>query len=97
MSTGKVILGALAGLAVGAIAGILLAPDKGSVTRKKIVDKGDDYLDELKSKWNEFLESLADKKDEAHKNAAEMADRGKSKYEHVENGVKEKASDYKPA
>ena len=49
MSTGKVILGSLAGLAIGAIAGILLAPEKGSITRKKIMDKGDDYADELKS------------------------------------------------
>ncbi|MFN6378400.1 MAG: YtxH domain-containing protein [Flavobacteriales bacterium] len=97
MSTGKVILGALAGLAVGAIAGILLAPEKGSVTRKQIVDKGDDYLDEIKSKWNDFLESLSDKKEGVHKAAEDMADRGKLKYERVENGVKEKASDYKPA
>ncbi|MFO0358939.1 MAG: YtxH domain-containing protein [Flavobacteriales bacterium] len=97
MSTGKVILGALAGLAVGAIAGILLAPEKGSVTRKQIVDKGDDYLDEIKSKWNDFLESLSDKKEGVRKSAEDMADRGKLKYEHVENGVKEKASDYKPA
>jgi len=54
-------------------------------------------LDEIKSKWNDFLESLSDKKEGVRKSAEDMADRGKLKYEHVENGVKEKASDYKPA
>ena len=39
MSTGKVVLGTLAGLAIGAIAGILLAPEKGSKTRRQIMDK----------------------------------------------------------
>ena len=36
MSTGKVITGIVAGMAAGAVLGILLAPDKGSETRKKI-------------------------------------------------------------
>lgn len=35
MNSGKVVLGALAGLAAGALLGILFAPDKGSETRKK--------------------------------------------------------------
>ncbi len=37
MSTGKVVLGTLAGIAIGAIAGILLAPEKGSTTRRQIL------------------------------------------------------------
>jgi gas vesicle protein len=32
MSSGKMVLGILAGLAAGALAGILFAPEKGSVT-----------------------------------------------------------------
>ena len=61
MSKGKVVLGALAGLAIGAIAGILFAPQKGSKTRKKIMDTGDDYVDKLKSKLDEFSNSLIEK------------------------------------
>jgi gas vesicle protein len=45
MKTGKVVLGLLAGVAAGAILGILFAPDKGSNTRKKIVDKGEGYAE----------------------------------------------------
>ena len=52
MNTGKIVLGALAGLAVGAALGILFAPEKGSTTRKRITDRGDDYLDELTTKIN---------------------------------------------
>lgn len=52
MSKGKIVLGTLAGLAVGAIAGILFAPGKGSKTRRRIMEKGNDYIDELKSKFD---------------------------------------------
>jgi len=49
MSTGKVVLGLLAGMAAGAVLGILLAPEKGSDTRGKISKKGKDYTDSLKA------------------------------------------------
>jgi len=58
MSSGKVLLGVLAGLAAGALIGILFAPDKGSETRKKIVKKGEEYADEIKEKINSLLDDL---------------------------------------
>ena len=80
MSTGKVVLGTLAGLAIGAIAGILFAPDKGSKTRKQIMDKGDDYLDELKSKVDQISDFLAEKFESTKKDAEEMVEKRKAKY-----------------
>jgi len=70
MSTGKVLLGVLAGVAAGALLGILFAPEKGTVTRGKILKKGEDYVDELKDKFSEFIDTVtekfeAGKKDEA--------------------------------
>ena len=70
MSTGKVVLGTLAGLAIGAIAGILLAPEKGSTTRRQIMDKGDDYADELKAKYEEFRDTLTEKFESTKKQRA---------------------------
>jgi gas vesicle protein len=55
MSRGRIILGALAGVAAGALIGILFAPDKGSSTRKKIVNKGEEYVENLKEKINGLL------------------------------------------
>ena len=52
MRSGKIILGALGGLAAGALIGVFFAPDKGSESRNKIVNKGEDYLDSVKSKFN---------------------------------------------
>ncbi len=61
MSSGKVLLGILAGAAAGALLGILFAPDKGSTTRKKILDKGEEYAEDLKEKFGEFVDNVADK------------------------------------
>ncbi len=61
MNSGKVILGALAGLTAGALIGILFAPDKGSESRNKIVKKGEDYLDSVKHKFNSLLDSISGK------------------------------------
>ena len=71
MSNGKVILGVLAGVAVGAILGILFAPDKGCETRKKIAKKGADVADDLKNKMNDFVTELTDKFESALKEVKE--------------------------
>jgi gas vesicle protein len=55
MLRGKIILGILAGATAGALIGILFAPDKGMDTRKKIVHKGEEYVDNLKEKVNGLL------------------------------------------
>ena len=47
----------LTAFALGVAAGILLAPDKGNETRKKIAQKGKD----LKNKFNDFVDTLHDK------------------------------------
>lgn len=61
MDSGKVVLGALAGLATGAILGILFAPDKGTNTRKKIINKGKDASDNLVNKYNDVISTLSSK------------------------------------
>ena len=55
MSRGSIFLGILAGLASGAILGILFAPDRGSETRRKIVSKGEGYVDSMKEKFTTII------------------------------------------
>jgi gas vesicle protein len=71
MSSGKVIMGVLTGLAVGALLGVLFAPDKGSVTRGKIKTKGKDYANDLQDKLDDFLTGLNDKFDRMNKGFAD--------------------------
>jgi gas vesicle protein len=61
MEKGKIVLGVLGGIAVGALIGVLFAPDKGSITRRKISKKGEEYLDDIKDKFDEFLDSVSEK------------------------------------
>jgi len=64
MSTGKVILGALAGAAIGATLGILLAPEKGKTTRRKISNKKDDYLEDIETKFNRLIRVMSNRYDD---------------------------------
>lgn len=84
MTTGKVLLGVLAGIAAGATLGILFAPDKGTATRKKITQKGDDYVEDMEAKFNEFVDTITHKFNAVRDEAMKMADKGKSKLEEVE-------------
>jgi gas vesicle protein len=58
MNTGKAILAVLVGAAAGAALGILLAPEKGSDTRKKIIKKGEDLASSLNEKIDEKFDHL---------------------------------------
>ena len=95
MSTGKVVLGTVAGLAIGGILGVLFAPEKGSVTRQQIMDKGNDYADELKSKYNEFADSITEKFQSGKEFAQVVAENGKAELDELKKDVNNTASNYK--
>jgi gas vesicle protein len=79
MSTSKVLLGVVVGLAAGAMAGILMAPDSGPNTRRKISTKGQGVVDELKGKFNDFLDNFMSHVESVKEDGSELADRAKSK------------------
>lgn len=49
----SVLIAFAAGAVAGLVAGILLAPDKGSETRKKMTDAGKKFADGLTEKFSE--------------------------------------------
>jgi gas vesicle protein len=61
MAKNNVILGLLAGAAAGAVAGILLAPEKGSETRKNLSRRSRDTVDGIRGKVNDLVDTVADK------------------------------------
>lgn len=97
MSIGKIVLGTVAGIAIGAIAGILFAPEKGSVTRKKIMDTSDDLVNELKSKIDGYCDSINGKIESTKQDVEETVSKGKTVYDDVKNEAIYTASDFKKA
>ncbi|MBK6977903.1 MAG: YtxH domain-containing protein [Cytophagaceae bacterium] len=83
MKAGKVLLGILAGTAAGALAGILLAPQKGSRTRRQILNKSEDYADGLKEKIEDMVLSLTKQYNTAVSDVDELVAKGKSKFNHA--------------
>lgn len=79
MSTGKVLLGLLAGVAIGATLGILFAPDKGTKTRSLIAKKSDDYAEELEQQLSKILESISSKIETVKEDMIQKTANGKTK------------------
>jgi gas vesicle protein len=74
MNSGKVLLSVLAGAAAGALLGVLFAPHKGSVTRKKISRQTGNYADGVKEKINELLEDITEKFEKVKEDVSEFAE-----------------------
>lgn len=58
MNPGKALVGVFAGIAAGAVLGVLFAPEKGSYTRQNLVKRGDDLAHALNHKIDEKFDEL---------------------------------------
>jgi gas vesicle protein len=88
MSKGKVLLGLLTGVAVGAALGILFAPDKGWNTRKRISKKAEDLTTDLREKFDEFIDMVSVKVDEAKSKVSDISDKAKDKADEVKKDAR---------
>jgi len=93
MNSGKILVGILASLAAGAAIGVLFAPEKGTLTRKKISDKKDEFSSELEQKFNLLLTGVTEKYDKVSNEVKALAKAGTEKTEQLlkdvaANGVK---------
>jgi gas vesicle protein len=57
-NSSKVLVALGAGVAIGGLLGVLFAPGKGSETRKKIAEKGNELTDAVKEKLNMGREKM---------------------------------------
>jgi gas vesicle protein len=83
MKSGNVVLGIVSGLAVGAILGVLFAPDKGSNTRKKIARKSNEFKDTVKESFNDILTSVEDQYHNLTSKAEDIVEEGKTNVERI--------------
>jgi gas vesicle protein len=79
MSSGRVLMGVVAGAAAGVILGMLIAPRKGSATRKRIARTGAEYAEEAKDKFNEYVDAVTEEYDTVKEGVKDMVGKGKEK------------------
>jgi gas vesicle protein len=63
MESSKVVVGVLAGVAIGDLVGVLFAPAKGSKTRKRVMHKANAYKEELQSKIEDLVDGVSEQYD----------------------------------
>jgi gas vesicle protein len=63
----KTTVGLVVGIAVGVCIGLLIAPEKGSDTRKKLADSAGDWMEKLKSFFASEEEDAASPRSKSYK------------------------------
>ncbi len=58
MTSGKALLGVVAGIAAGVALGMIFAPEKGETTRRNISKKGEELANALNEKMEEKFDEL---------------------------------------
>jgi gas vesicle protein len=88
MSSSKVLLGVLGGVAAGALMGVLFAPAEGKKTRKKIINKANGGADALKDKFDSVLESMNKKYENIWQKEGELISDGEAKLNAIKKELK---------
>ena len=78
MNSRNIVIGALAGLAVGTLVGALYSSNTATDLRGEALKKGKAYSKGLKKMFNQFLDSLNDRIDTAGDEATGLIKKGKS-------------------
>ncbi len=91
-NTTKIIGALLLGAAVGVAVGILLAPDKGSETRKKMADGASDLATDAEEEIKEVIDALKKKVSEMESTLSKGFDAAKKMVEEKSNELKNKVA-----
>lgn len=87
MSKLNMLLSVIIGSFVGALLGVLFAPDKGEKTRKQLSKKSDEYVDTVKSEFDDFVKTMRKKYDSALNETENVINKGKTKAEDLKKDV----------
>ncbi len=95
------VLATLSGIAIGLGAGLLLAPEEGKKTRKKIKKSFDEKAGELKTRFNELSNEIKEKtlrtKGSLEDNVENLLSKSSYKAEEVINILEKKLEELKKA
>ena len=86
-STSKTILAVMGAAAVGAIIGMLVAPEKGSDLRRKITDATGDWTTQLSDLLAQGKEQLNNLKNKATAEASKYASEGEERFNNIKERV----------
>jgi gas vesicle protein len=88
MSSSKLLLGILGGVAAGTLMGVLFAPAEGKKTRKKIMYKANNGADALKSKYDSALEAMSQKYEKIWQKEGDLISEGEAKLNSIKKELK---------
>ena len=89
----KALFAFLGGLAAGAAVGILLAPEKGSETRRKLTDSAKKLGDTVRQKAEESMQYLADSRDQLRDKAQQAGDKAQQFAGNMGDQARDKAKE----
>lgn len=70
----KIILGVASGIAIGVVAGLLLAPDKGTATLSKVKDTAGGWVDSLGDLFSKAKEQAGRSASNASRKASDLSE-----------------------
>lgn len=89
----KILVALLAGLAAGAVLGVLFAPEKGSETRDKLSDSLKNLGDSIRERAAEEIENLTEFKEKVVENIRSKIRSAEDDYTHAKVSVSNVADD----
>jgi gas vesicle protein len=79
MSSKKVVIGAVVGVAAGAVLGLLFAPAKGAMTRQRMARKVANSAEDVQENLSEYIDATVEKYDSVKQGAVDLVDKAKKK------------------